>query len=131
MVILDMAPVGLTPPVTPGRRPSSSPRLCTGWRSISSRVMTLTEAGASRTSTAEPEAVTITSPTAVACGSTPERSAGIVSARTGDVASRVVVIRPSPMRRFDRCICAPKGVRWRATSARGGEESSTVRAACS
>ena len=28
-----------------------------------------------------------------------------------DVASRVVVIRPSPMRRFDRCICAPKGVR--------------------
>ncbi|MNE64315.1 hypothetical protein D3C80_1597230 [compost metagenome] len=106
MVILDMAPVGLTPPVTPGRRPSSSPRLWTGWRSISSRVMTLTDAGASRTSTPVAEAVTTTSETVVAWGS----STGL-AARAGEVASRVEVIRPSPMRRLVRSICAPEGVR--------------------
>ncbi|GEM_PF-3647326 len=73
--------------------------------------MTLTEAGALRTSTAVPDAVTMTSPTTVAWGSTPEASGMKVSARAGDVASRVEVIRPSPMLRFDRCMCAPKGVR--------------------
>src|SRR5690606_6419451 len=70
--------------------------------------MTLTEAGALRTSTAVPDAVTMTSLTVVAWGSTPEASGMTVSARTGEAASRVEVIRPSPMRRFDRCIMRPQ-----------------------
>ncbi|MNC50276.1 hypothetical protein D3C75_995080 [compost metagenome] len=68
--------------------------------------MTLTEAGASRTSTPVADAVTMMSETVVAWG-----SAMGLSARTGDEASRVEVIRPSPMRRLERSICAPEGVR--------------------
>lgn len=55
--------------------------------------------------------------------STLDASGRTVSARTGEVARRVDVIRPSPMLRFDMCICAPKGVRLggRRAPGRGGK----------
>src|SRR5450830_1432846 len=59
-LIFDSSPVGLVPPVTPGLRRSSVLRSYTGWRSISSRVMTLILAGASLMSMAVPDAVTTT-----------------------------------------------------------------------
>ncbi|KAG1386656.1 hypothetical protein G6F60_014404 [Rhizopus arrhizus] len=59
-LILDCSPAALRPPVTPGTRLSRVARSCTGWRSMSSRLITLMLAGASLIHCWLPEAVTTT-----------------------------------------------------------------------